>query len=1105
MHKTIVVGIGGTGLDALRALRRRVVEEKGSLEALPNLGYFYIDTDPKEVAVTEDNRQKWEVLGTSIQLSSDEVFIVETPEISQIVSNIGAYPHIQSWFPIEQLRSIDQSSRDTPGARQVRPLGRCAFTLKSEAIGAKFQALFNRLPQASGGGESHVYVIGSLSGGTGSGMFLDLAYRIREWTSGVPKLHAFLVMPDLSAGRGDRYLANAYAALLELNYFNIGATSVRGESRQVAFRLPLRDRPVIGAPFDYCYLVGSRNERSVELNLSAVPDMIAHRIYLPFDSSFADEAATLLNNASFKRAEKLQDPFTGNVHSQNFFTFGLSSIRYPTQEVTEILGYSLGSDVLQSWLQHRVVPGNVSERVKAMLSDLKLSDDYLVGNKHFFEGKQDFESADREVDAFVNGIKAKMPAANRVSFINEQQRQCIEHFRSVGMLKFYQDKRDDLEGAVRAVQALMAQKVGAMLTDPELGFEFVEAALDELIQLLTVKHQQFIDAINGLPQKESASRRALTGYFNELEQAERKIIPGLKERAIKDAVAKVCEALKMNLTATIGIQAHDFGRAFLKRTLEQIKALSERVIDWRHGVERIQEQIQEELANRKAHLLQEDSHAKDFNGQVLFNEARLAILYDSLDRGSARRAIESSVVARDGVLDMPFRGDQAVDAIYRAGLQWLTSESRSRVSTRTVADKLLEDFPDHAVRRAKLAENFAKSAPFLMFDGGQQQMYAGMKGVAYENDPNATARLAAILDDAGGTLAPVMKVKRDLEAATGIPVASIKRIVDQDQILFLQETTGFPLRMIRDVAVLRDRYLEYIRDARALPLQIQASFDPPLPDLFLASEQDKQRISEAEEAFVAAWVDGRIRLEPNKREGVDEVRYRYFDLGSDTFVRLGAGWPEAFDFVLEGNNRDAERLRGRLTSDVGRLMRSLDSHVKRSDFAGRLTTHFSALRTAFEFADEDPQYLKFDAIRRRITEKYKLPVVTSTAAPPPPSPPSPSASELEERFSTLARTALRNGRGTLTPAMSNMLEASRSRLGLSLDRANELRTQVESALHEAPRVTEYREMFEAFFEDGEITDDERAILIERQVELKLAQNEVDEIEASVIGRNGLRV
>lgn len=49
MDKTIVIGLGGTGLETIRALRRLVVENHGSLGALPQLGFLYLDTTAQEI------------------------------------------------------------------------------------------------------------------------------------------------------------------------------------------------------------------------------------------------------------------------------------------------------------------------------------------------------------------------------------------------------------------------------------------------------------------------------------------------------------------------------------------------------------------------------------------------------------------------------------------------------------------------------------------------------------------------------------------------------------------------------------------------------------------------------------------------------------------------------------------------------------------------------------------------------------------------------------------------------------------------------------------------------------------------------------------------
>jgi hypothetical protein len=1072
-----------------------VVETHGSLNALPHLGFLYIDTDPKEVIVTEDNRKRWEVLGVSIELSESEYAIIDAPEIGPIINNISSFPHIQEWFPVEVLRSIDQSAKDTPGARQIRPLGRFAFTLKANVIEEKFKRTYNKLPQAPGGGRTQVYLICSLSGGTGSGMFMDLAYRIKEWTADNCESLAFLIFPELTASRGTRYLVNAYAALLELNYFNVGKAKYKGEDRPIAFKLPQREKPIHGTPFDYTYIISPRNESGVEIALETLPEMIAHRIYLNFDSSFADDAKSLLNNGSFERTLQLTDPFSGNKHSQNFFTFGLSSIQYPIEQITEIFAYRIGSDLISGWLKHREVPGNINERVQSQLPELKLTDDFLLGNKDFFGTKKDYDGYEREVEDFVNSIKRQVPDKNIVPFVTEKQRQYLEQFRAVGLLKFYQDKRDDLAGAVHEVFRLVRQKVASMLTDPELGHEFAERAIEEMIRIFTLKHQNFIETINGLPVRETGSRRSLGGFLNELTQAEAKMM--FRDKAIKESLSKVCEAMKHNLSATIGIRAFEFGRAFLARLLDELRAIKENLVDWRNAVEKLGDELAEEISRRKNHLLEKMANVREFNGAILFDDERTNTLYANFDTASATRHVESKLLRKfdDGAMSAPFGSDGLTEDIYLAALDWLTNVSQVRVTDKNVADKLFEDFPEAAARRNIISENFRKSTSFLVFDEIEKHIGAGQEGVAYNFSPTTSAKIAGMLDDEGGSLKRVSELKKDVDSATGLERSSIKKISDTHQILFLQETTAFPLRLIKDLKTLKERYSEYTRSKQAIPLHIQKRFDPPIIDLFLTSEEQIRVFDETEENFVLGRVDGKLRVETNQREMADEVRYRFVEAGSETFTKIGDDWEAALEFCLSDSD-DARQVRQRLSEDIKRQLKTFDTQPKKKELSIKLARHMDDLMRSLELGEENPVYQRYDRIRRRIVSKHNLPY----EAPPKVEEAEAINKEVAERFMTLVRTALRNGKGQLSPAMTNMIRASQKRYGLTDVQTRRLMKTVESESQEPEAFVEYREMFEAFYEDGEISDDERALLIERQVELSLTDEQAEQIESAIVGK-----
>ena len=102
MAKQLVIGVGGTGLEVLRCLRRRIVEDypEQGLRQFPRLGFLYVDTDPNAVEISEDNRKRWEVMGQSIQMNPSEYVIIQAPAIGRILENLPNYPQVREWLAI---------------------------------------------------------------------------------------------------------------------------------------------------------------------------------------------------------------------------------------------------------------------------------------------------------------------------------------------------------------------------------------------------------------------------------------------------------------------------------------------------------------------------------------------------------------------------------------------------------------------------------------------------------------------------------------------------------------------------------------------------------------------------------------------------------------------------------------------------------------------------------------------------------------------------------------------------------------------------------------------------------------------------------------------
>lgn len=126
-----------------------------------------------------------------------------------------------SWLPQVDPRAGEEISPGQAryeGAGQWRPLGRVGLFLEARAILDELREGHRRIRNATPLERPvRVHIICSLSGGTGSGMFWDIACLLRHIDPSCTITGSFLLAePFRGADRAERIEANAYAALKEL-------------------------------------------------------------------------------------------------------------------------------------------------------------------------------------------------------------------------------------------------------------------------------------------------------------------------------------------------------------------------------------------------------------------------------------------------------------------------------------------------------------------------------------------------------------------------------------------------------------------------------------------------------------------------------------------------------------------------------------------------------------------------------------------------------------------------------------------------------------------------------------------------------------------------
>jgi serine/threonine protein kinase len=256
LFPALVVGLGSAGRDALRCLRKAMCK-RWRADGLPNVRLLLLDADPDELAKATQGDADTSLRGQTLLARLQRPSYYLKPGRERTI--------LERWLVPESLVQLPRD-QTTPGSWRV--LGRLAFAANSTAIASRLDTELNACSdeemleatakQTSLGlrtNQPRVYIIGDLGDGTGSGMFVDVAYmarqRLRQMGYGHPQVVALLQLPAVeSAGEKARLTANAFAALTELDYFSARTTVFAGYYLDQG-----SPAPDPGAPFSRCFVL----------------------------------------------------------------------------------------------------------------------------------------------------------------------------------------------------------------------------------------------------------------------------------------------------------------------------------------------------------------------------------------------------------------------------------------------------------------------------------------------------------------------------------------------------------------------------------------------------------------------------------------------------------------------------------------------------------------------------------------------------------------------------------------------------------------------------------------------------------------------------------
>ncbi len=347
LKKTLYVGIGGTGVTTLLKVKKCFIDSYGEIP--PMIGFLAIDTDG-----AANNKSVTSNRGEMIKLAPTELLVCSVKGAFQVYQT---NPRVYDWVPLQNVSPL--SGIQGGGAGQVRSNGRFIAYYNKKAIDTRVSAAVNKIdqliPQDSKyvadvnkeGVECYINVVGSIAGGTGSGMMIDVLCIIRETLKDkkIIRLCPWIVLPEVFRAMASgpsmaNVLYNTYGALKELDYL----MHYDPTTPAINFGYARIDGPL----FDYAYVINNTNSAGVSFNsLDDITDVMAKSMFLPANK-MGDEILTPFDNIL-----RQKDAGTYVIENKKAWAASTSSAEliYDGQAVGRVYAYRTIEQLCTSMLQ----------------------------------------------------------------------------------------------------------------------------------------------------------------------------------------------------------------------------------------------------------------------------------------------------------------------------------------------------------------------------------------------------------------------------------------------------------------------------------------------------------------------------------------------------------------------------------------------------------------------------------------------------------------------------------------------------------------------------------------------------------------------------------
>ena len=264
----LLIGLGGTGIDCLRTIKTQVYNrikpdaDSGAVPKYDYIRFLGMDTDNQS---KEDKGKNTSHMG----LEEDEWFYLSGASSDALKSTTKDVKKYYDWVSddLKEQSFIGFTGNGASGSRQI---GRYLLMSQADVFMQRVYDIIMNMKAGNIGKRVEIHVFSGLCGGTGSGIFLDVCYMLKEITKNMVGVYGeplvdvlgYFFLPDIniSKSRQDYLAVNGYAAMQELDYcMNLDNNGGKFTQQVKGGKIIEWGEP----PVDLCHLISATNSERI--------------------------------------------------------------------------------------------------------------------------------------------------------------------------------------------------------------------------------------------------------------------------------------------------------------------------------------------------------------------------------------------------------------------------------------------------------------------------------------------------------------------------------------------------------------------------------------------------------------------------------------------------------------------------------------------------------------------------------------------------------------------------------------------------------------------------------------------------------------------------